>query len=94
MFKENVLFACFPTSPQIFDILHNMMSLTLRMALIFYVQENIFYPHQTRHIYPISLHHLRFATSLSSETGFNVENKLLISAFIIFLYDDNKSGYI
>lgn len=41
------------------------------------------------------LSHLHlFATSLSSETGFDVENKLLITAFIIFLYDDNKSGYI
>lgn len=31
----------------------------------------------------ISLHHLHFTTSLSSKTGFNVEDKLLLTALLL-----------
>lgn len=38
----------------------------------------------------VSSHSIFYIQLLLSETGFEIENKLLKSAFIIFLYDDNE----
>lgn len=71
------------------------MNLTLGMAWILRYELLLNKKLDTPHLYKFNptLHPLHFTSHLSSETGFNVVNKLS-TAFIIILYDDNKSGYI